>query len=160
MAEKTIGIYKITSEYDTNFKMLGSSTQIEVCTKDYINWAKKGKAPKVMQEAYDNYLAQIPAAKTPQEFFKVNILKTVDTVEELAAAKVEFGLGTAGGKPVKRAAQPKITATEPIIEEPFDRVFWEEVYVGYKNGDNVKDICVNLGIGTKEFYRNIAKLNK
>lgn len=117
---KTIGIYKLTSNYNTEeaFKLIGASSQIEVCTRDYMNWCKKGKAPKTMQAEFDRAIKET-AATEPSVIFKVDILKAVETLEALEAAKAEFGLGNKGGKPKgdKPAKTPKADKTALTPEE-------------------------------------------
>jgi len=95
---KTMGIYQLTSRQNSieNFKLVGSSTQIEICTRDYMNWCKKAKAPKSMQAEYNRVagLANLKPGECidPTILFKVEILKTCNTPAELDAAKIEFGL--------------------------------------------------------------------
>lgn len=116
MSNKTIGIYKVTSNFNTEeaFKLVGASSQIEVCTRDYMNWCKKGKAPKTMQAEFDRVVKEALATE-PSATFKVDILKAVDTIEALEAAKTEFGLSNKGGKPKtdKPAKTPK--ADKPAL---------------------------------------------
>lgn len=103
---KTIGIYQVTSNFGTveDFKLVGASSQIEVCTRDYMSWCKKGKAPKTMQAEYDrvqkdNGRKNVQEAIEPAVIFKVNILKACKDIAELDIAKTEFGLSNKGGKP-------------------------------------------------------------
>jgi len=114
MSNKTIGIYKITSNFNTEdiFKLVGASSQIEVCTRDYMNWCKKGKAPKIMQVEFDR-VEKEQLSHEPGATFKVEILKAVSTIEDLAAAKTEFGLGNKGGKP--KTDKPAVLP-EPVPE--------------------------------------------
>jgi len=97
---KTIGIYKVTSNFNTEeaFKLVGASSQIEVCTRDYMSWCKKGKAPKTMQAEFDRIIKE-GLATEPSAVFKVDILKACKDMAELDAAKPEFGLSNKGGKP-------------------------------------------------------------
>lgn len=87
---KTMGIYQITSNLTPEFKFIGFSTQIEVCTKDYMSWCKKEKGPKRLQDEYDKDQRMC--------VFTVDILKVCATQEELALAKIEFGLSAGGCK--------------------------------------------------------------
>lgn len=95
---KTMGIYQLTSRQNSieNFKLVGSSTQIEICTRDYMNWCKKAKAPKSMQVEYNRVagLANLKPGECidPTILFKVEILKACNTPAELDSAKIEFGL--------------------------------------------------------------------
>jgi len=121
---KTIGVYKVTSNFSTEevFKLLGASSQIEVCTRDYMSWCKKGKAPKTMQAEYDRAI-RLPEINTtdaasPSNIFKVEILKAVDTLEALEAAKAEFGLGNKGGKP--KTDKPKTPKADKPVLTPED----------------------------------------
>lgn len=52
-ATKTCGVFKVTSSANPEFEYMGSSTQIEIVFKNYKLWAKKGKAPKAIQEEVD-----------------------------------------------------------------------------------------------------------
>lgn len=169
---KTMGIYKITSEYDTNFTMLGSSSQIEVCTKDYISWIRKGKAPPKMQQAYNDYWNNISTAIQPEEFFKVNIIKICDTPEELTAAKQEFGLGSTGGGKKKIVVDSsgvqvfqnnKQTADiekQKKIDVLIIDIDWQSLYECYEGGTSVKNICEAAGITSYIFYQNIKQFRK
>jgi len=107
---KTIGIYAVTSNFNTEeaFKLVGASSQIEVCTRDYMSWCKKGKAPKTMQAEWDRVIKEALATE-PANTFKVSILKTCTTLEDLEAAKTEFGLSNKGGKP--KGSKPASTKT-------------------------------------------------
>jgi hypothetical protein len=121
MSNKTIGIYKVTSNFNTEeaFKLVGASSQIEVCTRDYMSWCSKGKAPKSMQAEYDRMVAKdnVPAYD-PKAIFKVDILKAVETLAELDAAKAEFGLSGKGGKPkTDKAAKTPKAAKEVVSAE-------------------------------------------
>lgn len=95
---KTMGIYQLTSRQNSieGFKLVGSSTQIEICTRDYMNWCKKAKAPKSMQAEYNRVaaLANLKPGECidPTILFKVEILKACNTPAELDSAKIEFGL--------------------------------------------------------------------
>jgi hypothetical protein len=95
---KTQGIYQLTSRQNSieGFKLVGSSTQIEICTRDYMNWCKKAKAPKSMQAEYNRVagLANLKPGECidPTILFKVEILKVCKTPAELDSAKIEFGL--------------------------------------------------------------------
>lgn len=121
MSNKTIGIYKVTSNFNTEeaFKLVGASSQIEVCTRDYMSWCKKGKAPKTMQAEFDRVIKETLATE-PSATFKVDILKAVDTIEALEAAKAEFGLGNKGGKPktdkpkTSKAAKSELTPEDAL----------------------------------------------
>lgn len=117
---KTIGIYKVTSNFNTEeaFKLIGASSQIEVCTRDYMSWCKKGKAPKTMQAEFDRVVKEALATE-PSATFKVDILKAVETISDLDAAKTEFGLSAKGGKPKtdKPAKTPKAAAPELTPED-------------------------------------------
>ena len=93
---KTMGIYQITSNLTPEFKFIGFSTQIEVCTKDYMSWCKKGKGPKRLQDEYD--IGLLSGNYTTEQMFTVTILKVCTTQEEFALAKAEFGLSTGGSK--------------------------------------------------------------
>jgi len=120
MSNKTIGIYKVTSNFNTEeaFKLVGASSQIEVCTRDYMSWCKKGKAPKTMQAEFDRVVKEALATE-PSATFKVDILKAVETIADLDAAKAEFGLSAKGGKPKtdKPAKTPKAAAPELTPED-------------------------------------------
>lgn len=182
MTTKTIGIYAVTSNFNTkeNFKLVGASSQIEVCTRDYMSWCSKGKAPKSMQAEYDRIIAEdnVPAYD-PKVIFKVDILKAVETLVELDAAKAEFGLSGKGGKPKtdKAAKTPKAAkevvsaedalkkmgtldgtpAPEPVVEteQPvIGKMGYEAMYREYQAGKSVKDICAENGISKSSFYNN------
>lgn len=117
---KTIGIYKVTSNFNTEeaFKLVGTSSQIEVCTRDYMSWCKKGKAPKTMQAEFDRVVKEALATE-PSATFKVDILKAVETIADLVAAKAEFGLSAKGGKPKtdKPSKTPKAATSELTPED-------------------------------------------
>ena len=96
--KKTQGIYQLTSRQNSieGFKLVGSSTQIEICTRDYMNWCKKAKAPKSMQAEYNRVagLANLKPGECidPTILFKVEVLRVCNTALELDSAKIEFGL--------------------------------------------------------------------
>lgn len=90
-----MGIFEITSKVQGNngFSLKGASTQIEVCTRDYQTWCKKGKAPKTMQAEYDRVKKLAEGAEIePSVVFKTTILETCTTADELAKAKEKHGL--------------------------------------------------------------------
>lgn len=96
--KKTQGIYQLTSRQNSveGFKLVGSSSQIEICTRDYMSWCKKNKAPKSMQAEY-NRVSQLADLKPgeivdPTILFKVEVLRVCNTALELDSAKIEFGL--------------------------------------------------------------------
>lgn len=97
---KTQGIYEITSKFNTpdKFSLRGSSSQIEVCTRDYMSWCLKDKAPKSMQTEFDRVKKENKELD-PKKIFNVTILKTVSKIDDLKAAKEEFGINNKGGKP-------------------------------------------------------------
>lgn len=95
---KTQGIFSVTSRLTpkSEFEFIGSSSQAEICSRDYLSWCKKGKAPKKMQEEYDK-ATKMAGCKhgvvlDPTLVFKVEILEVCNTVSELEAAKERFGI--------------------------------------------------------------------
>lgn len=48
--QKTCGVFKVVSDTNEDFCYVGASTQIEVAFRDYMNWVRKNKAPKAIQE--------------------------------------------------------------------------------------------------------------
>ncbi|MGE5637656.1 MAG: hypothetical protein ACM3WQ_03020, partial [Chloroflexota bacterium] len=97
-SSKTSGVFEITSNFNPSFSLKGSSSQIEICTRDYMSWCLKDKAPKTMQAEYDRVLKETKESD-PKKIFKVTILKVTSKPDELKAAKEEFGLSNKGGKP-------------------------------------------------------------
>lgn len=112
--KKTQGIYQLTSRQNSveGFKLVGSSSQIEICTRDYMSWCKKNKAPKSMQAEY-NRVSQLADLKPgeivdPTILFKVEVLRVCNTALELDSAKIEFGL---------TKVKPATPAPEQIAEK-------------------------------------------
>lgn len=95
---KTQGIFEITSNFNPAFSLRGSSSQIEICTRDYMSWCLKDKAPKSMQAEYDRAKKENKESD-PKKIFNVAILKSASKPDDLKSAKEEFGLSNKGGKP-------------------------------------------------------------
>lgn len=104
---KTQGIFQITSKFDPTVILKGSSSQIEICTRDYMNWCLKNKAPKTLQAEYDKQHA-LNAKLTPAEIFEVTILKACPTTTDLKNAKADFGL-LPSSKPAEPVEPKKVS---------------------------------------------------
>jgi len=158
---KTMGIFEIKSTGNEDFSFKGASTQIEVCTKDYISWCKNGKAPPILQAEYDKSLGACT--------FIVSILREVQTPEELAEAKVDYGLKS-GGKPrisvnssgeqtfdkVAKVSKPAKEKIEEIIvaktADSVARIDVKHMLKSYKEGISVDTLCRMNGISHSQFY--------
>jgi hypothetical protein len=103
---KTQGVFQITSNFDPTVVLKGASSQIEICTRDYMSWCLKAKAPKAIQVEFDKQLALNPKL-TPADVFTVVILEACPTSESLKQAKVTYGLNTA------KAAETASSASTP-----------------------------------------------
>lgn len=88
---KTMGIFQITGKFDPTVLVKGASSQIEICTRDYLSWLLKNKAPKILQIEFDR-AHKADAKIEPKDVFEITILKTCKTDADLKAAKTEFGL--------------------------------------------------------------------
>lgn len=51
----TCGIFLVKHHDEPDFSYVGSSKQIEICYRDYLSWADRGKAPKPIQEVYSQH---------------------------------------------------------------------------------------------------------
>jgi DNA-binding NarL/FixJ family response regulator len=146
-----------------------------------MNWCKKGKAPKTMQAEYDRAI-RLPEGTDeaiPSSIFKVDILASAATTEELEALKEQYGLSKKGGKPKTDKSTPKSSKVELTPEEALTAMGtldtpeqseqsqpepqpepeqtqpdtnWEAIFNDYKNGKAVKDICAELGVSKSTFY--------
>lgn len=102
---KTQGIFQITSKYDPTVVLKGSSSQIEICTRDYMNWCLKDKAPKALQAEYNRVHVLYPTL-VPADIFTVTVLQACPTVTDLKDAKAKFGL-LPSSKSAETPAEPK-----------------------------------------------------
>lgn len=179
---KTQGIYEITSNFNPNFSLKGSSSQIEICTRDYMSWCLKDKAPKSMQAEYDRAKKENKESD-PKKIFKVNILKVAQSVDNLKAAKEEFGISNKGGKPRETNSDksknitpeealknmPTFATTHGKTEEKTEAPDTEgnsesivemsdgEMYDLYKEGMDVGEICKMNDITQSEFYKKMEQ---
>lgn len=137
---KTQGIFQITSKFDPTVSIKGSSSQIEVCTRDYLSWCLKNKAPKTLQAEFD-LRHKADAKLEPKDVFTVETLKVCATDKELKAAKAEFGLNPSSSrttevkKPTPALLDAQVRAcqkfaTEFVTSESAENAgVWSEVAV-------------------------------
>lgn len=134
---KTMGIFSLTSRLTpkAEFQFVGSSTQAEVCARDYQSWCRKGKAPKSLQAEYDKAckMANLTPGETvnPAALFHFEILEVCNTVGELEAAKERFGI-------VRKAPQrtdstttaPRVGRSDEEIAKLFSQIQTERELSG------------------------------
>lgn len=87
----TSGKFEISDSKTGKILVSGISKQCEICSRDYLTWLLKGKAPKILQAAYDS----APAPKDAKILFSVKIT---------ALAPVDFAAATA---PAPKNITPK-----------------------------------------------------
>lgn len=134
---KTMGIFSLTSRLTpkAEFQFVGSSTQAEVCARDYQSWCRKGKAPKSLQAEYDKAckMANLTPGETvnPASLFHFEILEVCNTVSELEAAKEKYGIvRKAPQRTDSTAVVPRVGRSDEEIAKLFSQIQTERAVSG------------------------------
>jgi hypothetical protein len=152
----TTGSFKITSKFNKEFSYTGYSKQCEVMFRDYMNWCRREKAPKVLQAEYNQNNTH-----SPEEVFELH-------VEEMKPEDFERITNKKASKQTSMPKDFKVKKIEEFLDinnlgtkppqSRFDFIKnfnFKPLFDEYMNGGKVKEICAREKISTREFYDGI-----
>lgn len=142
--QKTCGVFKVTSDTNKDFYYVGASTQIEVAFRDYMNWVRKGKAPRAIQEEAERN-------QRITDIFNWELLEECENNKEtLKARKKAWKDQLAGNEPETDELDPGDMTVEQRNELILERL---------QTGDSVADVAEAFGVSKSTVYniRNAAR---